>query len=135
MTAPGTLTGKATPARKALHGQALRAYALHQAYRVTFREYADKLNTLQGLVDSGAIGTARFQAALDAVEAARAAHSRARDCLAQELIRRTRSAGAVDEHQIRKTARLIWEFAGRPEGTAERDWHEAEQLVRTAAVC
>ena len=108
--------------------------SLRNAYRVTFQDYADRLNRLQRLIDCGNTGTREFQAALDAVEAARAAHSQARDCLARELIHQTKSAAAGDEQQIRKTARLIWEFAGRPEGTAERDWHRAEKLVRTA-VC
>jgi hypothetical protein len=108
---------------------------LQNSYRATFQEYAAKLNTLQGLIDRGATGTDEFQAALDAVEAARAAHSHARDCLAKELMRRTTSVTAGPEQQIRKTARLIWEFAGRPEGTAERDWQKAEKLVRSAAAC
>jgi multidrug resistance efflux pump len=108
---------------------------LRQTYRATFQEYAAKLNTLQGLIDRGATGTDEFQAALEAVETARAAHSHARDCLAKELMRRTTSVATGPEQQIRKTARLIWEFAGRPEGTAERDWQRAEKLVRAAAVC
>lgn len=108
---------------------------LQNAYRVTFREYADRLNTLQGLIDCGKTGTENFQTALDAVEAAHAAHSHARDCLARELMRLTKSAAPADEQQIRRTARLIWEFAGRPEGTAERDWQRAEKLVRAAVCC
>jgi hypothetical protein len=108
---------------------------LQNAYRVTFREYADRLNQLQGLIDCGQTGTNEFQIALEAVEAARAAHSHARDCLARELLRVTKSAATGDEQQIRRTARLIWEFAGRPEGTADRDWQRAEKLVRAAASC
>jgi hypothetical protein len=108
---------------------------LQSAYRVTFQEYADRLNQLQRLIDCGKTGTADFQTALDAVDAARAAHNHARDCLAKDLMRLTKSAAAGDEQQIRRTARLIWEFAGRPDGTAERDWHKAEKLVRAAAAC
>jgi hypothetical protein len=36
------------------------------------------------------------------------------------------------ENHIRETARLLWEMAGRPEGSAERDWSRAEQLVHAA---
>ncbi len=108
---------------------------LRHEYRATFQEYASKLNTLQAMIDRGATGTDEFRAALDAVEAAHAAYSHARDCLAKELMRRTNSVGAGHEQQIRKTARLIWEFAGRPEGTAERDWQRAEKLVRSAVAC
>jgi hypothetical protein len=139
MTGLGTPATQATAANKTLENQKgstdPSVSALQQAYRVTFREYADQLNTLQGLIARGATGTERFQAVVDAVEAARAAHNCARDRLAQELMRWTRSTAAVDEQQIRKTARLLWEFAGRPQGTAERDWQRAEKLVRTAVAC
>jgi len=138
MTALGTAATKATAATTTLQDQKRAtdpSSALQQAYRITFREYADKLNTLQGLIARGATGTDMFQAAVDAAEAARSAHNCARDRLARELMRCTMSGGAVNEQQIRKTARLIWEFAGRPEGTAERDWQQAEKLVRTAVVC
>jgi hypothetical protein len=131
MTAPATAANKATAATEATAG----SKSLQTAYRVTFQDYAAKLNALQRIIDRGATGAGEFQAAFDAVEAARAAHSRARDCLAREFMRQTRSAESVDEQQIRKTARLIWEFAGRPEGTAERDWRRAESLVRTAVAC
>lgn len=108
--------------------------ALRNMYRVTFQEYADKLNTFQRLIDGGkASGDAEVQGALQAVETARVAYSSARDRLARELMRRA-VAVPGDDRQIRKTARLIWEFAGRPEGTAERDWRKAEKLAQ-AAVC
>ncbi len=141
MTAPRTQEGKAKApyTASAPHGSTRTtdpsACALENGYRVTFQEYADKLNKLQRLIDSGQTGTEDFHTAVEAVEAASAAHSHARDCLARELMRRTKSATTGDEQQIRKTARLIWEFAGRPEGTAERDWKRAEKLVRAAVCC
>jgi hypothetical protein len=42
-------------------------------------------------------------------------------------------ATPVSEHHIRDTAQILWELAGRPEGTAECDWREAEELVHKAA--
>ncbi len=33
---------------------------------------------------------------------------------------------------IRAIAELLWESAGRPEGTSEQDWHRAEEIVRMA---
>jgi len=106
--------------------------ALRNAYRATFQEYADKLNALQRLIDSAAgSADAETERALNAVDEARIAHSDARDRLARELM--GCAASVADEQQIRKTARLIWEFAGRPEGTAESDWDKAEKLVQSAA--
>ena len=104
--------------------------ALRHAYRATFDAYAAKLSVLQSLLDDGNAGADRIDAATLAVEKARLAYSCARDRLAREFMRSAAPQGAnVDEQQVRRTARLIWEFAGRPEGTAERDWHQAEELA------
>jgi hypothetical protein len=120
---------------------------LRHAYRTTFDEYACKLDALQRLIDSEgtdkATDKARLEAAIQEADAARRAHNSARDLLAAELAveaslkmsRRelpVQSAPAVDD-RIRETAQLLWEFAGRPQGTAERDWCRAEQLVQAAA--
>jgi len=59
-----------------------------------------------------------FTTTLD--EEARAAHNAARDRLAEHLTSR--------EHRVRNTAKMIWEFSGRPEGTAESDWYRAEKV-------
>jgi hypothetical protein len=118
--------------------------ALRNAYRTTFQEYAHKLDALQNLISSGTADAARMDAALFEVEQARMAHSAARDRLAKELVRPPLPAAAggpatgnpatgSNEHHIRQTARLLWEMAGRPDGTAEHDWRQAEQLVRQAA--
>lgn len=34
------------------------------------------------------------------------------------------------QENIRQVAYSLWEMRGRPEGTAEEDWREAEQQVR-----
>jgi hypothetical protein len=103
---------------------------LRNAYRTTFQEYSRKLDALQRLMSSGA----PMEAAVLEVEQARLAHSSARDQLARELVRPPSSpVSNPGEHHIRETARLLWELAGRPEGSAERDWCRAEQLVHAAA--
>jgi hypothetical protein len=109
--------------------------ALRNAYRATFQDYARKLEALQSLLNSGDSDAARMDAALLEVEQARVAHNAARDLLAKELVRPPLPPAAGSKEQsIRQTARLLWELAGRPDGTAERDWQRAEQLVhRTAA--
>ncbi|MDP9054454.1 MAG: DUF2934 domain-containing protein [Acidobacteriota bacterium] len=116
--------------------------ALAAAYRATFQEYSNKLERLQTLMFSPGLGAgsdpALIEAALLEVEASRIAHSCARDRLARELIRSTSSLGTLHcpraiQSRIRQTARLLWEVAGCPEGTAESDWYKAEKVVRTAA--
>jgi hypothetical protein len=106
---------------------------LRNAYRTTFQDYSNKLDALQHLMSSGTADSARMEAALLEVEQARLAHSSARDQLARELVRPPLPPAAKPEHNVRATARLLWELAGRPEGTAEQDWRQAEQLVHQAA--
>ena len=112
---------------------------LETAYRTTFREYASHLGALQRLMDSGASDDGRIETVLFEVQRARIAHNCARDRLAHELAYRElpRESGAAHEGRVRETARLLWELAGRPAGTAEHDWSRAEQLVQsaTAAAC
>lgn len=117
--------------------------ALWFAYRASFSEYSRKLEALQRLTGDGSIDAGQIEAALLEVEKARMAHSCARDRLATELARssfppgrapaRTIDARQIDEGRIRETAQLVWELAGRPAGTAERDWRLAERLVHSAA--
>jgi hypothetical protein len=108
-----------------------------QAYRTTFGEYASRLEALQRLIDSDTASRERIEAATLAVEEARLAYNAARDRHAKELVRasaqKAASDGPAGDDQVRRTARLLWEVAGRPEGTAECDWERAEQLVRTAS--
>jgi len=35
--------------------------------------------------------------------------------------------------RVRDIAELLWETAGRPEGTADEDWRAAEAIVRRAS--
>ncbi len=116
---------------------------LAAAYRATFQEYSNKLEALQRLMsssdsNSGKDDRATIEATLLEVETARIAHSCARDILARELLRTTSALAAapargVRQSHIRDIAQLMWELAGRPEGTAEGDWQKAEKLVQRAA--
>lgn len=108
------------------------------AYRATFREYSRKLESLQRLMESENFDAARMEATLLEVETARIAHSCARDTLARHLIRSAAErmpppASGISQNHIRDTAHLLWEIAGKPDGTAEGDWHKAEKLVQQAA--
>jgi Protein of unknown function (DUF2934) len=106
---------------------------LRNAYRTTFQEYSIKLDALQRLMSSATPEGSTIETALLEVEKARLAHSKARDQLARELVRPPLPPAAKSgEQHIRETARLLWEMAGRPEGSAERDWRRAEQLVHAA---
>ena len=107
--------------------------ALKNAYRKTFGEYACKLDALQRLMDSAGPGNGGIETAMREVESARQAHSAARDRLAQALAASKRNF-PPGEDRTRETAQMLWELAGRPQGTAEFDWQRAEQLIRASAV-
>jgi hypothetical protein len=110
-------------------------------YRATFQQYSNKLEVLQRLMDAAKPDTPRIEATLLEVETARVKHSCARDSLGQQLIRSASAlpgqipqpASGVSESHIRGTAQLLWELAGKPDGTADGDWHKAKKLVQTAA--
>jgi hypothetical protein len=107
-------------------------------YRGSWDEFARQLDELQRLVETGERD--RIESALLSVEKARLAHNHARDRLAAGLagnmvsVDGETSAGMLaNEERVRKTARLLWEFSGKPEGTAERDWFRAERFVRSTS--
>lgn len=107
-------------------------------YRTTWQSFAQKLDLLQELAESGDRGAAA--AAFIEVEKSRLRYNAARDRLADHLAGRIANSDAArthpwppvpEEHRVRETARLLWEFSGKPEHTAESDWHRAEELVRS----
>jgi hypothetical protein len=106
---------------------------LRNHYRATWKVFSRRLDLYHACVDAGDREGA--ETALAEVEKARAAYDAARDRLAQSLGSENLSSINVDSRRlrVRNTAHLIWEMAGRPEGTAEADWRRAEQLVRSAA--
>jgi hypothetical protein len=108
---------------------------LRNEYRTTWDVFARALDEFQLLAESGE--STRVKEALLAVETARRAHNSARDRLAVHLAGKKTPGKTLreipEELRVRKTARLLWEFSGKPQGTAEKDWFTAERLVRSAA--
>jgi hypothetical protein len=115
---------------------------LRGAYRLTWLEWMRQTDALQRILDCAGKGSDREGAGPDsaqlekmllAVEAARAAHNEARDRLAQLLGNSPAPVPAEPgDGRVRTAAHLLWEFAGRPDGTAESDWQRARTMVRTA---
>lgn len=108
---------------------------LREAYRSTWLEWTRRTDALQQTIDRGNPDAARLELLLLAVEQARAAHNESRDRLARVL---GHAPSAPDEAvqgdlRVRTMARLMWELAGRPAGTAESDWKCAESILETAA--
>jgi hypothetical protein len=103
-------------------------------YRKTSKEFARKLKEVQELADSGKTGE-EADRSLAELKHARLAHNTARDRLAQHLsaLKLEQNPQGAREQRVRRTARLIWEFSGKPQNSAESDWNRAEQLASSAS--
>jgi hypothetical protein len=110
---------------------------LWQDYRNAWEAYSRKHAVLQCLMDSVQPEKSRIEAVVLELEKARVAHSAARDRLAKVLSVTLPFPSAApaesEERHVRNTAQLLWEMAGRPDGTAESDWVRAEHLIRSAS--
>ena len=81
-----------------------------------------------------------FEAALLELEKAQLAYDHARDAFLESLLPESAQIPPRHGHNhsgdIPAIAELLWESAGRPQGTAEEDWRRAEAIVKTAvAAC
>jgi len=113
---------------------------LLQAYRDSFKQYKLEANRLAAVKN-----TTEAEKALLRVEDARVAYNDSRDSLAASLmsaeVRRAFWAlpGSFrQDHRVRNIAELLWELAGKPQGSADDDWYRAERVVRhsrTEAFC
>lgn len=107
------------------------------AYKAAFQYFSEKVRTLQLLGVKSGVTRAEIKAAILGVEKARFSYSRARDGVAQQLLDsplKSALPAGVDSvpAYTSAVAELLWECAGRPEGTAEADWYSAEEIGRLA---
>lgn len=110
---------------------------LWREYRDAWEAYSRKNAGLHCLMDSVQPEKSRIELVIVELERARIEHSAARDRLAKRLSATLPFPYAAPlesaEPRVRNTAQLLWEMAGRPEGTAEGDWLRAEDLIRSAS--
>jgi hypothetical protein len=111
-----------------------------RAYQRAFHQFSERVRHLQILTTDPHPNRAAIEAALVDVEKARVVYDDYRDALAKQMLPPSRSAGfpAADPPQavterVKSIAELLWESAGRPEGTADDDWRLAEDIVKRAA--
>jgi Protein of unknown function (DUF2934) len=109
-----------------------------RAYQRAFHEFSERVRHLQILTTDPHPSRAAIEAALVDVEKARVVYDECRDALARELLPQSRNFRGTDAPQVVKErvkgiAELLWESAGRPEGTADEDWRLAEEIVKRAA--
>jgi Protein of unknown function (DUF2934) len=119
---------------------------LLQAYRDAFRQFQREANRLAVIKAQLSHDPAEAEKALLRVERAHLAYNHARDTLAAFLMsaENSRALLAIPEgarrerNRVKDIAELLWELAGKPQGSADDDWYRAERVVRhvgAAAYC
>ena len=111
---------------------------LSYRYRTTWEEFVRATNALQDSLIATAPDRARVEVALFEAEKARIAYNAARDLVAAQMAGLRAAAHPPtqtlpQDGKVRAIARLLWELAGKPDGTALADWLHAERLVQSAS--
>jgi hypothetical protein len=122
------------------HVQTITRVEAWRAYQRAFHQFSERVRHLQALTTDPHPNRTAIEAALVDVEKARVVYDGCRDALAQQLLPPTDTPGlriadppqAITE-RVKSIAELLWESAGRPEGTADADWRLAEDIVKRAA--
>jgi hypothetical protein len=109
-----------------------------RAYQQAFHDFSERVRHLQTVIEDPHPDRVAIEAALVEVEKARVTYDFRRDALARHLLPAksanfptTDSKAAVTEH-VKDIAEILWETAGKPDGTAADDWRRAEEIVRRA---
>ena len=109
-----------------------------RAYQQAFHDFSDRVRHLQSVIHDPHPDRAEIEAALLEVEKARVIYDGWRDELARHLLPLkpgllpiADSREAIAEH-VKDIAEILWEAAGKPEGTAADDWRRAEEIVKQA---
>ena len=111
---------------------------MRTAYKRAFQQFSEKVRALQQLTASPAAARADIEAAILDVERAHQAYSQTRDALAQQLlglppVQDLPARLDLSRAHTAEVAELLWESAGKPEGTSEYDWRRAEEIIRLAS--
>jgi hypothetical protein len=111
---------------------------LSNRHRTTWEEFVRAMNAFQDSLIATAPDRARLEVALFEVEKARFAYNAARDLVVARMAGLRVAANPPaqtlpQDGKVRAIARLLWELAGKPDGTALADWLRAERLVQSAS--
>jgi len=122
------------------HVQSITYVEAWRAYQRSFHEFSSRVRQLQTLTTDPHPNRAAIEAALVEVEKARVMYDGCRDAMAVQLLPNSDRAAVspqdppqVVTERVKSIAELLWESAGRPDGTAEEDWRLAEEIVKRAA--
>ena len=107
-------------------------------YRTAWEEFVRRTNALQDCFTASEPDRARVEVALLEAEKARIAYNAARNLLVAQMVGLQPAAEASDQSlpqdgKVRAIASMLWELAGKPDGTAVADWLQAERVVQSAS--
>jgi len=111
------------------------------AYREAFKNFSVKARFVQDMIATQNLDRSTVDAAMLELEKARSVYIERRNTLAYFLLPSTaRDQVGVPtpdsefyKAHVRRVAELLWEVSGRPLGTANDDWHRAEEIIRSVA--
>jgi Protein of unknown function (DUF2934) len=113
-----------------------RSRQVEAEYRDTFEDFSKKAQHVQLLAAQQNTDGKGFEVALLELERAHLAYNQARDMFLKSLLPASAqipaSADLDRTGDVPVIAELIWESAGRPDGTALEDWRRAEAIVKCA---
>lgn len=108
-------------------------------YRSAFENFSRSAKRVQHLTGNPTSDRHTLETALLELEKAHLAYNQARDALVHSLLSPNRAKhptvdGPEYDHRsdVQAIAELLWEGAGRPDGSAEEDWRRAEAIVLCA---
>jgi len=107
------------------------------AYRRAFQVFSEKTQQVQALTGLSGQDPKVVETALVELQQAHNEYEQSRDAWVRHLLGSTdpgasRQNPAPHSHDVRAIAELLWESAGRPEGTAAEDWRRAEEIIQKA---
>jgi hypothetical protein len=111
------------------------------AYREAFQNLSRTTRVVQDLIATQNLDRSTVDAAILALEKVHTVYVERRNTLAYLLLPPpTRDLVIVpapdpdlDKSKVRRVAALLWEVSGRPLGSANVDWHRAEEIIRSVA--
>jgi hypothetical protein len=107
------------------------------AYRRAFQVFSEKAQQAQALTARSGQDPEVVETALIEMQRAHLAYEKARDVWVKHLLGcpETRPLPNPLPHSldVPAIAELLWESAGRPEGTAAEDWRRAEEIIEKAS--
>jgi phosphosulfolactate phosphohydrolase-like enzyme len=114
----------------------MRIVEVEAGYRYAFEDFSRKAQLVQALTAQQNTDERAFETALLDLEKAHLAYNQARDTFLRSLLPASAQIPAAEDQDrasdVPTLAELIWESAGRPDGTAEEDWRRAEAIVKSA---